>query len=450
MSSARRPIGRRPAPGEFLDCLRHFLTPAAWKQGGAALGGRRAAPRWRLQPLIEVALLMTWGAGDTWAERFEPARAFYSAMHDKRRRPGKTVQGFSHALSQLPMHAFRAVAKSVRARVAEAVADGWVMGGFVPFGCDGTRLECARTAELERWLSPGDAADSAPMLALTAMVHLPTGVPWSWRVGRAPADERADLIRLIPTLPADALVVADAGFVGYELMRAILAAGASFLIRMSSKDRLLADCAEPPDVQGLVWYWPMRAQQRGAPAVRARLIRVRGRKADVWLLTDVLSEKRLTVAAASRFYRLRWRNEGFFRTFKRTLKKTKLTGRTVRVVRREAETAVLGAQLLLAWGMAALAPAGREATAACSPAAVLREVRREIAAVAGPMLLRPGRGGFAARLGGCAADRRPGRRSSQVRRQWPRRKTHQPPGRPMILKVTAKQRALMKRTRTAA
>jgi hypothetical protein len=38
----------------------------------------------------------------------------------------------------------------------------------------------------------------------------------------------------------------------------------------------------------------------------------------VWLLTDVLDSKALSHAAAAQFYRWRWRNEGLFRTYKRT------------------------------------------------------------------------------------------------------------------------------------
>jgi len=50
-------------------------------------------------------------------------------------------------------------------------------------------------------------------------------------LGRGTASERQHLHCLLKTLPASALVVADAGFSGYELAEAVLDAGASFLIR---------------------------------------------------------------------------------------------------------------------------------------------------------------------------------------------------------------------------
>src|SRR3982074_2245437 len=84
-------------------------------------------------------------------------------------------------------------------------------------------------------------SDSAPSLWVTALVHLTTGIPWSWRLGKGNASKRAHLGHLIATLPALALVVADAGFNGFDLATAILATKGSFLIRMSSTVRLFVD-----------------------------------------------------------------------------------------------------------------------------------------------------------------------------------------------------------------
>ncbi len=71
---------------------------------------------------------------------------------------------------------------------------------------------------------------------------------------------------------------------------------------------------------------------------------------DVWLFTNVEDPKRLSVETAGTFYRWRWENEGFFRTYKRTLNKVKLMSRTVRSVHREAEASMIATQLLLCQG----------------------------------------------------------------------------------------------------
>jgi IS4 transposase len=82
-------------------------------------------------------------------------------------------------------------------------------------------------------------------------------------------------------------------------------------------------------------------QQKKQLPLLVRLIRIRAeKKRDVWLLTNVMEAKKLPAALAGRYYRWRWENEGLFRTFKRTLAKVRLMGRTVRDVHREAEGAL--------------------------------------------------------------------------------------------------------------
>jgi hypothetical protein len=391
-------------------------------------------------------LIGAWSCGDSQAECFETAKAFCVACLPKRKRPGRTVQGFEKAVARLPMAALRAVAAGVRRRLAMLLE--LRVGGFIPLGCDGSRIECPRTAELEARLGQASKEHAAPTVWLTALVHLRLGVPWAWRWGKGTASERSHLISLLPLLPAAALVVTDAGYVGYELAKALIAAEASFLVRMSSTVTLFTERATPPEPfrDGEVLYWPGPAQKRGEPPLRVRLIRVRGRKkkgAEVWLLTNVLDAGRLPAATAAQMYRWRWENEGLFRTYKRTLAKVKLRSRSVRLAHREAESSLLALQVLLAQGARAMP---RRATAAeaeaprCSPRQVLLAIREELAALPRPRR-RPS---FRRRLAEARRERRR-RRSAKVKRPWPRRKDHQPPMPPRILTLTAQQKARISR-----
>src|SRR5205085_8718487 len=126
-----------------------------------------------------------------------------------------------------------------------------------------------------------------------------------------------------------------------------------------------------------VLLWPQEARRRGLPPLRVRLIRVRAaERRDVWLLTNVLDKQRLSAGQAGRYYRWRWENEGLFRTFKRTLAKVKLTSRTIRLIHREAEGALLALQLLLAQGLRAMPTSTNRCTPQrCSPRKVLLAVR---------------------------------------------------------------------------
>ena len=102
--------------------------------------------------------------------------------------------------------------------------------------------------------------------------------------------------------------------------------------------------------EGLVYYWPQKVQKEALPPLAVRLWRLRGERGDIWLITNVLDEQRLPRQTAGKFYWWRWRNEGLFRTYKRTLGKVKLMSRTVVQVHREAEGSLLATQLLLGPG----------------------------------------------------------------------------------------------------
>ena len=86
----------------------------------------------------------------------------------------------------------------------------------------------------------------------TSIVHLTLGIPWCWRLGRgSKSSERSHLVAMIPRLPKLALIVADAGYVGYDMMRTLIESNVRFLIRMSStatfyteQDTRLTRCRE--------------------------------------------------------------------------------------------------------------------------------------------------------------------------------------------------------------
>src|SRR5436190_6589773 len=162
MKTQTAPRRLRPSARSFVDCLREFLTPALWKQAHAQRHGPRRSSRWSTQPLVLVLLLMTWCCGDSQPERFETAKAFCVVCLPKRRRPGRTVQGFQKALSQLPMGVLRVLAAGIRQTLTSRLATRWCDDGFIPIGCDGSRVECPRTQELEQRLGQAGKKGSAP------------------------------------------------------------------------------------------------------------------------------------------------------------------------------------------------------------------------------------------------------------------------------------------------
>lgn len=448
MSPTTSVQGGASVPQSFRDCLRYFLTPQVWKQAQQTPGAPREKTRWSLQPLVLALLALTWCLGDSQAERFETGRAFCVACLSKRKRPGKTLKGFEQALARLPLPVLRALAAGVRQQILRRLAARLTVHGFSVFGCDGSRVEAPRTRELEQRLGQAGKRDAAPTAYLTNLVHLATGLLWSWQIGRGTASEHFHLGRLLCTLPANALVVADAAFLGYALFQTILHARLSFLFRLSSRAYLYTEkrvCLKRFR-EGTVYYWPGWAQKKKLPPLPMRLLRVRHGKVDVWLLTNVLDARLLPHAAADRFYRWRWRNEGFFRTYKRTLGKVKLKSRTVALLHRELEASLLAVQLLLAHGALALR---NSPTAQASPRQILLVIRQEIQREISRHLGRRQHLTYLQRLQQARLEERQ-RQSRKARRKWPRRKDHRPPKPPHFLTMSNHVRVLLIQALSAA
>jgi hypothetical protein len=63
---------------------------------------------------------------------------------------------------------------------------------------------------------------------------------------------------LVPTLPERSLLMADAGFVGYEVWETLMRRDRHFVIRLGANVQLYADYEVKADFQeGLVYLWPI-------------------------------------------------------------------------------------------------------------------------------------------------------------------------------------------------
>lgn len=146
---AARKLRKQQQPQSLIECVRQFLTPQVWKQSRQAVPRRRCYPRWDLQPLLIILLAMTWAARDSQAEKFQTARSFYVVSYEARKRPGKTLQGFQKALGRVPLRQHKALSAGVRDQIRARFAERLLIDGFEPMGCDGSRVECLRSTELE-------------------------------------------------------------------------------------------------------------------------------------------------------------------------------------------------------------------------------------------------------------------------------------------------------------
>jgi hypothetical protein len=170
-----------------------------------------ASTRWTLELVLYTALLMTLDGSEALTDRFANARQAVIKMFPHRKRPGQTYQGFVKACGRLRRRQLRAVRRQLREHHRFVAGPFWQQDGWVAFAADGTRVELPRTAKNEKAFGCAGRDKTAPQLQLTSLYHLGTGLPWAWQIGAGTESEQMHLRHLVRQLPADSLLVADAG-----------------------------------------------------------------------------------------------------------------------------------------------------------------------------------------------------------------------------------------------
>jgi hypothetical protein len=238
---------------------------------------------------------------------------------------------------------------------------------------------------------------------------------------------------MLESLPQQALIVADAGFVGYDLARAILDSGRQLLIRVGSNIRLLRHLGCARETSSTVYLWPATAAKKNFPPLILRLIVVHNGKHPVYLVTSVLSSRKLTDGQLVELYRRRWGIELFYRHLKQTFQRRKLRSAKAENARVELAWSVMG---LWVMGFYALIEARRVGTAPSqvSVAAVLRAFRRTLKDYRHPVV----RGqNLRDQLRTAVIDSY--ERSHKSSRNYPVKKREKPPGCPIINIATWQQ-----------
>ncbi len=421
---SRRRIGKsakcQPYPIQLREAISRFL-PRRGLPTLAADGKRR----WTARLLAACAILTVWSAEPTLGGRFEAGVHLLAQMFPSRRRAGATYQGFIAALGRASHALLAVIVPHLRQAVVRTAGDAWAVRGWVVFGADGSKIDVPMTEANEQGLGVAGRKRAGPQMLLTVLFHVGSGLVWAWRRGVAKASERAHLLEMLDTLPPNAMLLADAGFTGYDLLKAILDSDRSFLIRVGSNVHLLTRLYEVKWFDDLVWLWPKDARKAGQRPLALRLITVNGgRKGTMHLLTNVLDPKRLSGADAAKLYSMRWGIELLYRSLKQVMRRGRMLSGSPANARVELDWSVVGLWIL---GLAN-AQACRDLRR-LSPARTLRAIRAAMG----------GRGG---RLWDALADAmrdRYERTGSKKARHWPHKKKDKPPGEPKARTATAEE-----------
>ena len=446
-----------------VDCLRQALR---WLLGDVEWRGIRFRDdcTWTPLQLAATAILWAWSDEPTLGERFFAARRIAKQLYQPQREFADSSQAFLKLLVRWTALLVAVIQAALRRRMEAALAASWLVYGFVVFGVDGSRVELPRTRSHEavnapartkrgrklkrqRRKKPRTTAHTkkanTPQMWLTLLWHLGTGLPWAWRSGPTGSSEREHWLQMLGELPAGALIAADAGFVGYDCLRAVIDSGRHVLVRVGSHVHLLRKLGWTKELAGTVYLWPDRAAQQRQPPLVLRLVVAVGGKYPVYLLTNV-PPSRLSDVQVIDVYRRRWGIELYFRHLKQTFQRRKLRSASPDNARVELEWSLVGLWCLALYAQTELAKQGIDPQR-LSMAGAWRVFRRMLRDYLHPA----GCSSLVILLRRATRDRYP--RKNKASRDYPRKKQPDPPASPPKIKIaTATQVRLARELRTAA
>jgi hypothetical protein len=236
---------------DLVEAIRKFLPFQFFSQWAVTKG-----LSWTPQRIVWAALLMAWSAEQTLAARFDAVSYGLKKMFPHWRL-GTTYQGWLDAQSKWIESLRPRLSRRLRQQMEKMAGRHWTRRGWCAFAADGSRVECPRTAVNEKQLGCAGKARTSPQLFLTVLYHMGTGLPWDFRIGPGTDSERRHVEDMLGDLPPKALVVADAGFTGFDFYQRILQAKQSFLLRVGSNVHLLKKLgAVKREGPSTVYLWP--------------------------------------------------------------------------------------------------------------------------------------------------------------------------------------------------
>ena len=426
---------RKVNPRDWPGFMRRVVPPAVWQ---AFLGSLvvRGDPRVRWTPkyVLLCWLAMGWSVQRHLNDRFREGRELLAALFARRHRPGGSYWGLVKATQRLGVETLACFWAGLRREVPKRLQPLWTWGGWTVLAVDGSRVDAPRTRANERGLGRAGREKTGPQWWVTWLIHLPSGLIWDWRQGPGSSSEREHLRQMLPALPPHPLLVADAGFGGFDLWWELLHSGVDFLIRCVSNTTLLSGVSwswiERRGQHSLVYLWPQN-RRRQMP-LRLRLIVLKRHGQRVYLLTNVLESERLPRALAGQLYAARWGVETDYRALKQTLDRRRILAETPAVGALELAGNILALALLML--QAAVAQGAR--VARMGVAAALRIVRRALECTR----WRRSSGWFGAALRVALRDDFRRRRSKRAR-DWPHKKKDPLPGPPNLRSPTQREKA---------
>jgi len=320
---------------------------------------------WTGVQLMALAVLWVWSDQRTLTGAFTRACSLAEEFCGKL--AVTTYPGFMGALRKYTEQLLPQLESQLHRLMERSAGPHWRIGQWLALAVDGSRVTTPRTQSNEaafatknygfgakaktrkRWKNKKRRSKKLsqpvkPQIWLTLIWHIGLKMPWCWKTGPSTSSERQHLQEMLESrvFPEDTLFCGDAGFIGYNFWKAILDRGHSFLVRVGGNVRLLRDLGVARQRNGLVYLWPEAAMRKQQPPLVLRLLEFQGPRGKIYLVTNLLSERALSVKQAGQLYQLRWGIELQFRTLKQTFGRGKLRSRTAENARVELDWSLVG------------------------------------------------------------------------------------------------------------
>ena len=375
-----------------------------------------------------------------------------------------TYQGFTGQLAKYQSQLMQVILPHLRNLTKSKLEKYWKIGKWIVIAADGSRESLARNKNLQQkfapskrkrkkhskaWLKKHSANKKkkqtqkdrekkamTPLIWLTLFWHVGTGLPWDWRFGPSDASEREHATQMAKDLPDDALLVADAGFIGYKFWKSLIEKNVKFLVRVGGNVRLLTELGYATEFKGTVYLWPDYVASRSLPPLVLRLIKVTDGNKTIYLVTNAKACD-LPESEAAEIYRRRWGIEVFFRTFKQTFDKRKLKCTGSVNVALELEWSLIGLWAMCLYGKEEIGKSYE--ISRLSPAKVIRafsKTCREYRSDPKDTL------SSLKNLLGISVTDDYRRQSEKTNREYPRKAQRSPIGEPDVKKATKQQRKI--------
>lgn len=307
--------------------------------------------KWSPAQLATQAVIWAWQEARNVTDAF--GRTLEVCQELKIERGAKTYPAFLNALDRYREVFHHRLGERFQSLAQEVAGSFWRDSGWVLIGFDGSRVTTPRTLSNEKEFCAAHYGQGmtakyrkkkskglrrsqnkknppqppAPQVWVTMMYHLHLRLPWSWRLGPSNSSERGHVMELLEQeeFPENTLFCGDAGFVGYDFWRAILASGSEFLVRVGGNVNLLSKTADVKRLgDGIVLCWPKGKMNLGLPPLTLRLVKIKIGQTMMWMLTSVVDRQKLPKKKIVKYYQLRWGVEVEYRGLKQTLDKHKL------------------------------------------------------------------------------------------------------------------------------